>query len=101
MPTSRLMGGFVREYRPVYLYLLCPPLAVGYHCYVDVVILLSLILLYPDYLPCSNITFIHLGGVGGVTRYAAISECYSKFVISEHSGQRRSLFQLCEILTSE
>ena len=62
------MDGFVREYRPVYLYLLCPPLAVGYYFYVDVVILLSLILLYPDYLPCSHhimimciayITFIH------------------------------------------
>ena len=31
------MDGFVREYRQVYLYLLCPPPAVGYHFYVDVV----------------------------------------------------------------
>ena len=91
------MGGFVREYRPVYLYLLCPPLAVGYYFYVDVVILLSLILLYPDYLLCTYITFIHLGGVGAVTCFAAISECYSKFVINEQSGQRRSLLQLCEV----
>ena len=81
------MDGFVREYRQVSLYLFCPPPAVGYHFYVDVVILLSLILLYPDYLPCSYITFIHLGGVGLVTRFAAISECCSKFVNRANSGE--------------
>ena len=35
--------------------LLCPPPAVGYHIYVDVVSLLSLILLYLNYLPCTHI----------------------------------------------
>ena len=84
------MDGFVREYRQVYLYLLCSPPAVGYHFYVDVVILLSLILLYPDYLPCSYIPYIRSWGSGGVTRFAAISECCSESVISEQIEQRRS-----------
>ena len=54
----------VREYRQVYVYLLCPPPAEAYHFYVDDVILLSLILLYPDYLPCSYIPYIRSRRVG-------------------------------------
>ena len=76
---------------------ICIYCVLNLHFYVDVVILLSLILLYLDYLLCSYITFIHLGGMWAVTCFAAISECYSKLVISEQSEQRRSLFQLCEI----
>ena len=53
-------------------------------------VLLSLILLYPDYLPCSHIPYIRSWGVGGVTRFAAISECCSESVIREQSEQRRS-----------
>ena len=64
------MDGFVREYRQVYVYLLCPPPAVACHFYVDDVILLLLypdifaISLYPDYLPCSYIPYIRSCRVG-------------------------------------